>query len=407
MKNISRIILLNSSLIFALMGCKDQVSSNKTNPTIQPVSECVSLDDSDPLMSDDLGVLSDGSKLSSPTVSWEQAIDNCELSHYEISIGSAVGTQDILAYTNIGEEVSFSQKFLNLDYSKDYFYSVRAVDRAGNKSTPKTSAAWQIFTPKSLTNLVLWLDAADTSSLKDNEGDSPGDISFSDDVKVWLDLSNSSAVHDFEAVGLVTPSWDVTEKAVRFNGSQQFMATVDHPDINTNTIAQRSLVAVIKTDDDINSRQVVYEEGGTVRGLNIYIEAGKLRCGFWNVTDDGDSAQPYIESEYTVFENRTYIIAYVLDYSHYTGRDSADGTVECFVNGTSTGQVSTTSRLHPHSGDIGLGAMNDGSFFPIDGATTGDQYYFKGLISEFLIYNSAHSADSLDKLYRILSNKWN
>lgn len=86
-------------------------------------------------------------------------------------------------------------------------------------------------------------------------------------------------------------------------------------------------------------------------------------------------------------------------------RTGADGTVECFVNGSSIGQVDTTSRLHAHSGDIGLGAMNDGSYFH-DGRGNGDDHFFKGVIYEFLMYNSAHNSSGLEKLNKVLENKW-
>ena len=65
----------------------------------------------------------------------------------------------------------------------------------------------------------------------------------------------------------------------------------------------------------------------------------------------------------------------------------------------------TTSRLHRHSGDIGLGAMNDGSYFN-DGAASGDNYEFGGVLYEMLMYNSIHSELLTDKLHKLLKNKW-
>ena len=79
--------------------------------------------------------------------------------------------------------------------------------------------------------------------------------------------------------------------------------------------------------------------------------------------------------------------------------------MDVYVNGLSIGQVSTTSRLHAHSGDIGLGAMNDGSYFS-NGKVSGDQYYFRGVIYEFLMYNSSHDQDDIEKVDRVLQAKW-
>ena len=399
--NISTVLLL----IFS--SCKNQVSNNSNDGGfLQPISECVSTDSTPPVMDTTLLITDSGSRLTSPTVEWQEAQEACDFSHYEVSIGTSIGSSDILSFINIGNSLSFSQNYLDLDYSQNYFYNVVAVDRAGNRSTKVSSSPWMIFSAKTLTKLVLWLDASEKNTIKDNEGDSPEDLNFSNDVKTWLDQSNSNAIHNFSSIGSSLPSYDVREGGVRFNGSQQFMATADHADINTSIIGQRTIVATFKTSDDISSRQVIYEEGGTVRGINIYIEDNKLRCGFWNIQNDGDGAQPYIEVSDNINKESLYVVTYLFDYSHFLDRNSTDGTVECFINGSSSGQVMTSSRLHPHSGDIGLGAMNDGSYFLNTGAISGDESFFDGVLYEFLIYNSAHSKSDLDILNQTLQDKW-
>ncbi len=66
----------------------------------------------------------------------------------------------------------------------------------------------------------------------------------------------------------------------------------------------------------------------------------------------------------------------------------------------------TTSRLHDHGGNIGLGAMNDSSYFHDGSATLGDTFFYRGHIYEFIIYNTAHNSSDLDELYEYQSNKW-
>lgn len=398
--------LLVLSLALTLASCKNQVSDNSNGTQlVTPITDCSASDSTAPVFNSSVTVSEDGSSRTSPTISWTKAQDSCELSHYELAIGTSLGASDVLAFTSIGDVTSYKQENLSLNYSQDYFYSVRAVDKAGNRSSVVNSSSWKIFTPRTLTNLVLWLDAADKDSIEDAAGKSPGESGFTNEVQKWADLSGSSAIHNFTSSGSSRPNWDVTENAIRFNGSNHFMATADHADINTSVVSQRTMAFVVKTDSDIQSRQVIYEEGGTVRGINVYIDAGKLRCGFWNDRNDGDDTQGYIEVETNIEQNKAYTIIYNFDYSHFNGRDGADGTVECFVNGSSVGQVDTTSRLHAHSGDIGLGAMNDGSYFH-DGAASSDDHFFKGVIYEFLMYNSAHNSNGLEKLNKVLENKW-
>jgi hypothetical protein len=401
--------LILASILVLSFSCKDQVGNvgGDTDTTIvTPVTGCEAGDDNAPVHTGLLTLAEDSSTLAAPTISFDAATDDCGLSHYELSIGTSLGGNEVLSFTNIGLNTSYQQNGLNLDYSKDYYYSVRAVDSSGNISSVKNSSSWTIFTPKSLTNLVVWLDASQTDTISDNEGDHPGEANFSNDVKTWNDISGSSALHSFSAADSARPNWDVVSNAVRFNGSNQFMATANHADINLSTVGQRTLTVSLETNNDVNTRQLVFEEGGTSRGINIYIENGDIHCGYWNNTNDGDGVQAYTEVSGSISENSKNIITYLYDYSNYSGPSGANGTVECFVNGNSIGSTDTTSRLFGHSGDIGLGAVNQQTVYA-SGPTTVDGDNFKGVIYEFLMYNSAHSEQDITKLYNVLSSKNN
>ena len=95
----------------------------------------------------------------------------------------------------------------------------------------------------------------------------------------------------------------------------------------------------------------------------------------------------------------------IFDYSNFVDASSAPGTIECYVNKASTGVVDTTSRLHAHSGDIGIGGMNNDSYFS-DGAANGDGLYFDGIFYELLMYNKAHTDSEVEKLQELLLKKW-
>lgn len=406
--NKKKVISLSLSLVtsLAMMSCKNNVSdSSEETRIVQPITDCKDSDDQAPVFSSSIQLKEDSSVFKAPTISFEKATDDCELSHYEMAIGTTSGAQDVLAFTSIGDTTEFQKDGLDLDYSNVYYISLKAVDTAGNKSSQIVSSSFQVFTPKSLSGLVLWLDASQLQSLEDNEGDDGNSSDFSNDIKKWLDISESTAIHNFEKEGSAFPNYDVVERGIRFNGSQELMATADHADINLSVVGQRTLVMSFKTSDNVSSRQVLFEEGGTVRGLNIYIENNELRCGFWNIRNDGDGLQNYIEVKSGITADTKYTVMYKFDYSHFTDANSADGTVECFVNGVSTGSENTTSRLHPHSGDIGLAGMNDGSYFH-DGAGNSSGLYFDGVIYEMLLYNTAHSDENLNKLNTVLQSKW-
>ncbi|MGK0367795.1 MAG: hypothetical protein ACI9QD_000934 [Thermoproteota archaeon] len=392
-------------ILVIIAACKNEVSDLSNNNPLQNIKPCNIGDITAPILSGSLSLADDGSKLSSATVSFNTATDNCSVSHYEVAIGTSLGSEDVLGFTNIGNVTSFKQSALSLNYAQDYFYSVKAVDSTGNASAVLNSLAWSIFSPKTLTNLVLWLDASDVSSVLDNEGDHPGEVNFNHEVKTWQDISGSSALHHFDS-GAVKPSWDVSVNAIRFNGSSQFMAAADHADINLSTVGQRTFTLAVKTGVDTSTRQVLFEEGGTVRGINIYIINNELHCGFWNDTNDGDGTQPYIEVSGPISASTVNTISFVYDYSNFSGASGADGTIECILNQASLGQVNTTSRLHSHSGDIGLGAANQHTVFHDGSSSVNQDWFFDGILYEVLMYNTAHTQSEIEKLHSVIKAKW-
>jgi hypothetical protein len=254
--------------------------------------------------------------------------------------------------------------------------------------------------------MVLWLDAAQKDSISDRNTLHPGDNSYTGEVAQWQDISGSSATHSFFATATSHPQWDFIQQAIRFSGADQFMFTADHRDINLSTISQRTITVAFKTDQDVNSQQVIYEEGGTVRGVNIYLHNGNLHCGFWNDTDDGDGVQPYVELTGGVVANQSYVVSFILDYSNFSGANGVDGTVKCLLNDTSLGEVATTSRLYAHSGDIGLGAVNQHTVFATGPNRSNTGYFFRGVIFEFLMYNALFVDRNMQRLHRILQAKW-
>jgi len=399
-----KILILIS--IMTIMSCKDSVSDGGSSViNRESIKDCSKNDNKAPVFTGSIQLDDKATINKSPEFSFSAATDNCEISHYEVSIGTSLGAQDIIADSDIGNVTSSTIESLNLSYSDVYYLSIKAIDKAGNKSGFISSSSFQVFTPKTLPNLVLWLDASRLDKIKDNENDDANSTDFSGDVKSWLDISESTSAHDFVKEGSGYPQYDVVTRGISFSGNQELMGTVNHPDINTAIVNQRSLSAVFKSSDNISSRQVVYEEGGTTRGINLYIENSQLHCGFWNNTNDGDGTQPYVEVSQNINQDTIYVVTLNFDYSHFVDANSAPGTIECIVNKASAGKVDTTSRLHPHGADIGIGGMNNGSFYG-GGSSSGNNFYLDGHVFELLMYNKSHSDSEHDELHEILLKKW-
>ena len=112
-------------------------------------------------------------------------------------------------------------------------------------------------------------------------------------IAVWLfDEGRGSTVRDSEGKGIDGTirggaKWvdGLRGKALKFDGKDDFVAIPNSPHINSaGPYTNRTIMALFKCDDvSITSRkQVVYEEGGTVRGFCIYFYDGKVYVGGWN-----------------------------------------------------------------------------------------------------------------------------
>ena len=77
-----------------------------------------------------------------------------------------------------------------------------------------------------------------------------------------------------------------------------------------------------------------------------------------------------------------------------------------YLNGESFGSVTTGSILGQHPANIGLGAVNNDSYFH-DGAYGGSSgYNFKGYIGEFAMYDKALDESERQTIESYISNKW-
>ena len=169
---------------------------------------------------------------------------------------------------------------------------------------------------------------------------------------------------------------------VDFSGGNYLMAIADGVDFNTGgPYTRKTLIVAFQTGGDVTTRQVIYEQGGGTRGLNIYIEGGNLLIAGWNeANDDGGATTPWFFNAVNtpVGINETHYA--ILEFN-------ADSTwIKGYVDGALTGTINGVGKLFSHGGDIGLGAMNDGSRFA-SGSASGDGHYFTGKIMEFLSFN--------------------
>jgi hypothetical protein len=186
------------------------------------------------------------------------------------------------------------------------------------------------------------------------------------------------------------------EPAIDFDGTGQHLDVADSGDINTGgPYSGKTLVVVFKTGSDVDSRQVIWEQGGGVRGLSFYLDSGNLYINGWNLGENQTQWGPTALNT-PVFANTVYVATLVMDAN--------TGTFEGFVNGKSIGSSGSIAQLHNHSGNCAFGHKEGATKFH-DGTGSGAGN-FAGRIAEFYQYNEALPGGDRQMLENVLMKKY-
>jgi len=195
------------------------------------------------------------------------------------------------------------------------------------------------------------------------------------------------------ATGLIASS----NSAVTFDGVDDIVPILDAAELNTGVVYETKTIELWFNSNNITDRQVLYEQGATARGLNVYVHNGSVWAGAWNRTSNaGDSTTPWADDVFTsvaIVPGVTYHLAAVFDFP--------TDTFSLYLNGALVDSASGLGRLYGHGGNIGLGAMNDSARFADWGRDGGDNYFFDGVIDEVATYNTALSQAAIVNHYTI------
>ncbi len=181
--------------------------------------------------------------------------------------------------------------------------------------------------------------------------------------------------------GLVTSD---SNTAVDFDGANDVVLVGDSPLINTVTRDVRTVELWFRADQAVG-RQVLYEEGGTVNGLNVYLDGAQLFATAWSNTS-GWSKHLVTTAPVTIVAGARYHVAVTLDAV-------ATRTLTLFVDGVALASDTKTDAgaWAGHSDDGGIGALNSDTRFH-DGTAQGGGFHFDGIIDEVVLFNSVVAA---------------
>lgn len=242
-------------------------------------------------------------------------------------------------------------------------------------------------------------DAEDTAGEADNcivfdasPSDEGGEVSTEglDAAIDFSDGASDTSPGGGDNSGTLEGDAEVIDGVLVLDGNGDFVSFENSDDINLGIQEERSVLLDFKLDD-VDERQVLYEEGGTVRGLNIYVDGGMLYVGGWNRPDSESDWEPtFVSTPITAGE--WFSAAFVLD----GGPTLEPGALTGYLNGDAFGSTAG-SQLWQHPGNIAIGGANGGTFFH-DGSSSGGGFTAGGCIDNFQLYNRPLSSGEIDAL---------
>ena len=172
-----------------------------------------------------------------------------------------------------------------------------------------------------------------------------------------------------------------TNYALKFDGNDDFIKINNSSDINIGSHhTNKTIEAWFKVDNkNITSRkQTIYEQGGTVRGLNIYIYGGSLYVGGWNEPESRWNPGTWLSTN-LIQSNTWHHVALTLNGGNSVSNNAFKGYIDGIQFGSGKG-----SKLWSHGGDISIGRNRDTKFHSGD---FNSARYFSGYIDEVRLWN--------------------
>lgn len=173
---------------------------------------------------------------------------------------------------------------------------------------------------------------------------------------------------------------------IDFDGSNG-IAIAPSPDIDTLRQAERSVMVKFKAEDT-SQRQVIYEEGGDLRGLNIYLDQGKLYVGGWNRPESESGWQGTFlatKGNAKILTDQWHEV--VLTLNSQPDQQVQPNAFKAYLDGQLIGE-GEGSQLWAHGGGgIGIGKVNRATRFHDGKSSANTDYGFKGSVEELQVLN--------------------
>lgn len=243
------------------------------------------------------------------------------------------------------------------------------------------SAETQVFNPKMVPSLVLWLDGQDPSA----NGVVPSNAT---QIATWVDKSNiGNNATQGTAGQRPTYSTGALVNGVTRNALQFTRASSQHMQLTTTSFptgsGARTEFIVFTTADNLAYEPLLAL--GTLAGNEIWV---MVSGGTSQFTVDGDGSNA-VATTTSVVNNTTYLF----ETNYAAGANISATTI--FINGVSQAITSAPGVMNTVYGGAFLGSQSNGT-----------SPYLSGLIGEVIMYNSALSVANQTLVRTYLRNKY-
>ena len=216
---------------------------------------------------------------------------------------------------------------------------------------------------------------------------------FDNVSNIAIDKAPNDAIDDVASLvsGASIQPNGFKNNAVSLDGSNDHVRVKSSGDINkySGGLSLRTISLAFKVDPSnaLSGRQVLFEEGGSTNGLNIYIKNGELYVGAWSRSTGWKGN--FLQQDISGLDlNEWHHTALVLD--------AADNTMKGYLDGQEFASGAAES-INSHSAPIGIGGIYNSIRYE-NGYTPGSGGYFHGMIDEVRVYDRALTTAEIDKL---------
>ena len=283
-----------------------------------------------------------------------------------------------------------------------------------------------VIYPPEIDNLVFHFDANNV----DWDWDKTNEPNDWDEVDNWKDLSgnNLDAIwyDDAQIIGtnekpIYKKDWINNKPIIIFEWDKAFAIENnwlinDDWDDDTNILyTEKSLAIVLRTGEDIDNPQTIYEEWWGRRWYSFVVHNNHIYAGIWNNQEWDDDHKYKNVDLWEVLPETVYFITVVQDSTHIDENSEyidSQNKLQIYLNGYLVSEQEHVDPQIEHPNYIWLGAINDDTVRASDNSSVNwfDQYdfseHFDWGIWEFIARNHALTKEEVIWVQNYFVDKW-